>query len=57
MAAAIITALAPLAEQIVLHFRHADGTTSTITVESDAKKQNDLNAQQIQAFVDSLKKA
>ena len=50
----LIAELAPTVQNLILHFKHSDGTTTLVALISDAKTQNDLNATQIQAFLDKL---
>ena len=46
----LISTLAPLATNLILHFIHPDGTTSIVALVAKAETDNVMNATNIAAF-------
>ena len=46
----LISTLAPLATNLILHFTHADGTTSIVVLVGKAETDNAMNAKNIADF-------
>lgn len=46
----LISTLAPIVDNIILHFQHPDGTTTALVLVGKAQAANAMNAETIAAF-------